>query len=170
MITGLLIPADAAAPIQELTFTGADGYRAVIGDWTNDVWLERLSIAIHVDHNGIAEGLPLNIRASRLMWADRPDLIDRVKLYGDALLVGDDGSGGEADVPEAVRRDLTEPGDYAVLLRVAGQPWEFRSDGHEHYLDAVTTGLVLMQCWPEAEDMRVLPATEAQQFLGSQPS
>lgn len=102
------------------------------------------------------------------MWADRPDLINTVKLYGDAVLVGDDGSREETDVPEAVRRSLTEPGDYAVLLKVAGRPWEFRSDGHEHYLDAVTTGLVLMQCWPDAEDMRVLPAREARQFLSSQ--
>lgn len=170
MITGLLIPADGAAPIQELTFAGPGGYRAVVGDWTNDVWLKRLGVTMHVAHNGIAAGLRLNIRASRLMWADRPDLIDTVKLYGDAALVGDDGSREETDVPEAVRRSLTEPGDYAVLLKVASQPWELRSDGHEHYLDAVTTGLVLMQCWPDAEDLRVLPAAEARQFLSSQPS
>ncbi len=168
MITGLLIPANAAAPIHELTFMGPDDYRTIVGDWTDDVWLGTLGASIHVDHNGIAKGLALNIRASRLMWADRPDLIDTVKLYGDAVLVGDDGSREETDVPEAVRRSLTEPGDYAVLLKVAGRPWEFRSDGHEHYLDAVTTGLVLMQCWPDAEDMRVLPAREARQFLSSQ--
>lgn len=170
MITGLLIPANAAAPIQELTFTGADDYRTVIGDWTNDVWLKRLGVTIHVDLNGIAKRLPLNIRASRLMWADRPDLIDKVKLYGDAVLVGDDGSGEETDVPEPVHRALTEPGDYALLLKSRGRPWELRSDEHEDYLDAVTTGLVLMQCWPDAEDMRVLPAAEARQFLGSQPT
>ncbi|WP_455132953.1 DUF3846 domain-containing protein [Microbacterium aurum] len=168
MITGLLIPANAAAPIQELTFTGADDYRTVIGDWTNDVWLKRLGVTIHVDLNGIAKRLPLNIRASRLMWSDRPDLIDTVKLYGDAVLVGDDGSRDETDVPETVRRALTELGDYAVLLKVAGRPWECRSDGHEEYLDAVTTGLVLMQCWPSAEDMRVLPARKARQLLSSQ--
>lgn len=168
MITGLLIPANAADPIQVLTFTGPGDYRAVIADWTDDVWLGTLGVTIHVDHNGIAKRLPLNIRASRLMWADRPDLIDRVKLYGDAVLVGDDGSGEETDVPEAVHRALTEPGEYAVLLKVAGRPWECRSDGHEEYLDAVTTGLVLMECWPGAEDMRVLPAREARQFLSSQ--
>ncbi|AZN29359.1 hypothetical protein EJO69_02840 [Flaviflexus salsibiostraticola] len=170
MTTGLLIPADAAAPIQELTFAGVGDYRAVISDWTNDVWLERLGVTVHVDLGGIAKGLPLNIRASRLMWSDRPDLIDTVKLYGDAVLVGNDGSGEETDVPEAVHRALTEPGEYAVLLKVAGRPWELHSEGHEHYLEAITTGLVLMQCWPDAEDMRVLPAAEARQFLSSQPS
>lgn len=170
MIDGLLIPGNAAAPIHELTFMGPDDYRAVVGAWTNDVWLARLGVTMHVAHNAIATGLPLNIRASRLMWADRPDLIDRVKLYGDAALVGDDGSGEETDVPKAVRRDLTEPGDYAVLLKIAGRPWECNPDGHKHYLDAITTGLVLMQCRPDAEDMRVLPAAEARQFLSSQPS
>jgi len=171
--TGLLIPADAAAPIQELTFAGVGDYRAVISDWTNDVWLERLGVTVHVDLGvtvhvdlgGIAKGLPLNIRASRLMWSDRPDLIDTVKLYGDAVLVGDDGSGQTRGVPSSLRRALSEPGDYAVLLKVAGRPWELHSDGVENYLDAVTTGLVLMECWPGAEDMRVLPTWEAHAFL-----
>lgn len=170
MITGFLIPANAAAPLRELTFTGPDDYRTVIGDWTDDVWLKRLGVTIHVNHNGSAKRLPLNIRASRLMWVDRPKLIDVVKLYGDAVLVGDDRSREVTDVPEAVRRSLTEPGNYAVLLKVASQPRELRSDGHEHYLDAVTTGLVLMQCWPGAEDMRVLPVAEARLFLSLQPS
>lgn len=166
MIQGVLIPADAQAPVREVQLSDTNGCSTIIGSSTDRTDIEKLDVTVHVHHNGLAEGLQFNARATRLWWAHQPALIDGPRLYGDAVLVGTETVEGRAnDVPDTLRRLLTEDGNYSVLLNVASQPWELRESNHENYFSAVTSAVVLLTCWPGAQDMRVLPSEEVEPFL-----
>jgi hypothetical protein len=109
MITAIVIPADSDKPLrrEEVSSTDARAYRSLVGGSLQVVHLEEPAASLYVNEEGKQLDLPLNARATVLLWAHNAAFVGQDWIVGDALLVGPVGRDGA---------DMTAPRAYVSLL------------------------------------------------------
>lgn len=159
MVSGLVIPADAEAPLEPREFTSLEDYQAAVGGWIEAVDLPGFGVTIYVNEEGLLRQLPFNSRASFLWWYHVPEARQKAMLVGDAVLVGlPDRHGDTTDLPASVGELLLAVRRYRVEVRTFGDPnWYRNQASYPDYWEAIVWGMVLLERWTAAEDVRVVP-------------
>ena len=89
MPTGILIPHDLSRRPQLRDFDELPEYMEAVGGWLGDFDLPSRGLVLFVNEYGRAAKLPLNIRATHLLWAAAPEYEDKeVIVCGNAVLLG----------------------------------------------------------------------------------
>lgn len=155
MVQGIVIPADAEAPLELREFATLEDYQAVVGGCIEAVDLLDFGVTIYVNEEGLLRHLPLNSRASFLWWYHVPEARQKAMLIGDAVVVGlPDRSGKNTDLPATVRQLLLLPARFHVEVRTVGDPkWCRNQATYPDYWEA----MVLLERMAEAVDTRVIP-------------
>jgi hypothetical protein len=190
MVRGLYVPVDASQPIEVRDFAGLEDYQAAVEGWIEPVDVPDLGITIYVNEEGLLRRLPFNARASFLWWYHVP-AARQAMLVGNAVIVGmPDQEGDSTDAPAEVRELFTTSEEFAVLVKVGGDPawytdpvnkvssvvlpltggdpnWFASSARYEDYSSAAVWAMVLLERWNDAVDSKVVRVSELPDQLRS---
>lgn len=80
-------------------------------------------------------------------------------LVGDAVIVGlPDSQGDNTNVPTTVRKLLLAPATFRVEVRTFDDlKWCSNQATYPDYWEALVWGMVLLERWTAAEDVRIVP-------------
>jgi hypothetical protein len=122
MITAIVIPADPDKPLtrQEIGSTDLRTYRSLVGGNLQVLNLERPSASLYINEDGKFLDLPVNPRATVLLWAHNYAFIGNDWVVGDAFLVGPVGrDGADTTVPEIYISLLLEARYFRLEVQTA---------------------------------------------------
>ena len=122
MITAIVIPADSDKPLrrEEVNSTDARAYRSLVGGSLQVVHLEEPAASLYVNEEGKQLDLPLNARATVLLWAHNAAFVGQDWIVGDALLVGPVGrDGADMTVPRAYESMLLDGRFFRLEVKTA---------------------------------------------------
>lgn len=157
----VVIPADARMAVEHrLLRTGnLDGPEQVVNGFVQILGLDNPSARLYVNEDGQAGKLPVNTRATMLLWMHNRSARFRGIVAGDAVLGGRDGT----DVPTAYIRQFFTARQFRVEVQAYGDPdRHVRDERFEEWTDACSfalseaygTGSLYRH---EVTDMRVVP-------------
>jgi hypothetical protein len=110
-ITVVVMPADETAPIELRQIDR--GYRAgqeIVAGLIQPVDMPNAEATVWVNEEGLLLGLPINRRATKLLWANQLEHIDFTLLVGDAYVTGlPDEEGDTTSIPALVAQSILEP-------------------------------------------------------------
>ncbi|MFF0822041.1 DUF3846 domain-containing protein [Micromonospora haikouensis] len=166
MITAIVIPADPAEPVrlEQLDEHDLGTYQHLVGGNVEVVNLDRPPASLYLNEEGKLLDLPLNQRATVLLWAHSSAFRGRDVIVGTAFVVGP---------PDAEGDDQTAPAELVELLpgsvrcRVQFTTSEsdvWRSD-EEVFTDALAAylhGVQLAQRAAAIREVRVVPKLDEQ--------
>ncbi len=162
LINTIVIPADQEQPLrqQQLDAASLDEYGQLLGGGIEAVGLEHPDTSMYLNHEGKVLGLPVNLRATLLLWAHQKRVRFEEVIVGDAFLTGPvNHRGHDTDVSDELTRVLFEPGPLRVALRVSGDPgWYGNELRFDDWLAAYSYALNLARRWTVVEDMKLVPA------------
>ncbi|WP_229730368.1 DUF3846 domain-containing protein [Microbacterium sorbitolivorans] len=141
-----------------------DAVRQAVGGLMEAIDLPKLGITMYVNESGFVERLPLNRRATWLLWQQVPSAWDRTYLVGDVALVGlTDDEGEDTSLP-LVFEELVLG---THLLRVESRyednlSWWWNDETYDNYWEALRQAITKQALSPERCETRVAAApTEA---------
>lgn len=158
---GIVIPADEAAPLEFRLFGQYTEYQEVVGGYFQTVDLEAQEASFFVNEDGKNIGLPLNRRATLMLWVLYPAFRQADVLSGDVVLLGaPDAEGDTQDVPGDLVTLLmkTELYKYEVMTVEREDKWYGNNTRFDNYFNACNDALALLDRWLVAIDVRVLAA------------
>lgn len=187
MVTCLRVPADSDEPIELIYVDSDDEYRRIVGGWIEAVDVPVLGISIYVNEEGLVRRLPFNARASAVWWANSGRLPNAM-LVGDAVVVGyPDEDGNVTDVPAETVELLTQPQEYAVMIRLgsegerfslgsrfatvllplaSGSPnWLVSGGRYEDYFSAALWSVALSEHRGDVGETKVVPVSQLPDHL-----
>lgn len=157
-INSIVIPADDELPLQgsQLDPTSVADYRDLIKGSLEVTTLRYPPASLYINEQGKLQELPLNVRATMLLWMHSPTARYGDFIAGDAVLVGPTGhDGNDTDVPKTFVDTLLETRRFHVEVQPQGDVLWYRNDQtFESWTDAYAHALFFGQ-WPEVEDIRV---------------
>lgn len=169
-------------------FASLQSYQLAVDGWIDAVDIPGLGITIYVNEEGLLRHLPFNSRASFLWWYHVPQA-RQAMLVGNAVVVGSPDHDGEiTDVPDEVINLLTSAGEYAVPVKLGGEPtwytdpdsklsavvlplisgeptWFRSSARYADYFEAAAWAMVMMERLEAAEEGRVALVSELPHHL-----
>lgn len=171
MVKGLVIPVESGAVIEERDFATLEDYQAAVDGWIEAVDVPALGVTIYVNEEGLLRRLLVNHRATFLWWYHVPEARERAMLVGTAIVIGlPDRAGNSTDIPDDVRAVLVNAGAWRVEVRTHGDPTWYRNQAtYRDYFEALAWGMVTLEQWTTAEDVRVVPVL-ADEIAGDAPS
>lgn len=161
MVTAIVIPVEMELPLrqQELDPHDVGTYRQIIGGPIELVLLDRPSASLYFHGEGKLEGLPINTRATALLWVHNSALRGQDVIVGPALILGPvDRRGDDETVPEDLVDLLLHTKRFRFQVKVRGEvAWAGNDVVYGSWLDAYLDGIQLAQRWTQVEDIRVVP-------------
>ncbi|WP_163512135.1 DUF3846 domain-containing protein [Fodinicola acaciae] len=162
MITAIYLPADDEQPVRKQQIVPGDiaAYRAAVEGDLQLVTLARPGASLYVNEHGKWNHMPLNQRATVLLWVHNSAFRGRDPICGDALLVGaPDRHSQDRNVPDDYVRLFFHGDRFRVEVMVHGDDGWYRNrrtfdDWFSAYVYAVDLG----QRWSLVADVRVVPA------------
>jgi hypothetical protein len=146
MITGIVIPHDEMAPLEERTFNGLPDYQSAVGGWIEAILLHKPSMTLFVNEEGKIRGLPRNSRATVLWWLLTPAARQLDFVVGDAVLVGSrGGSGSTTELPQVFRALVLETPNYAVEVTDGRGRWQRDRQEFGSYFEAAVHAMILLR-------------------------
>jgi len=134
-------------------------YQRIIGGLIEHVALETPPAAMYVNEEGKIHGLPLNRRATLLLWMHNPAFRYADIVVGDALLTGPaDGHGYDTNVPDELVQTLFAARRFRAEVQVHGESgWHGNARRFDNWASAYSYVLDLGRRWTSVEDVRVVP-------------
>jgi small nuclear ribonucleoprotein (snRNP)-like protein len=123
MLTAIVIPADPDHPVrlEQLDRNDLDAYRRLVGGNLEVINLERPMASLYLNEEGKLIELPLNPRATVLLWAHNSAFRGEDIIVGDAFIVGPpDRRGDDTTAPDELVQLLFHTERYRVLVRTQG--------------------------------------------------
>jgi hypothetical protein len=161
MITAIVIPDDQSEPIrlEQLDEHDLDSYQRLVGGSIEIINLERPASTLYLNDEGKLLGLPLNQRATALLWTHNSAFRGQDVIMGPAFIVGPpDEEGHDEDVPPELVELLLETKRYCVQVQTHD---DHRWHGNElvftDWFEAYAYGGKLAQRWSLVEEVRVIP-------------
>lgn len=161
MPQGVLIPVDEAEPLRVVDLKNVSDYQKLIGGWVEVTDLDSPEASIWFDEEGKLKNLPLNRRASLILWMHNPSFRDRDVVKGPAIVLGPGNEYGETqDVPAELKMLLTVRETLRVEVQTAdnGEAWNTNQRRFPDWVDAYNFALALSDRWMAVERVRVVPA------------
>jgi hypothetical protein len=160
-INSIVIPAMDEEPLRQsqLAVANLDDYQKVVGGIVQAIDLERPPMRLYCNEEGKLHELPLNRRATVLLWGHNQSFRFRDQIVGDAFLVGPMGQRGlDANVPDEFVQFLFEAKTLQVDVLLEGNPdWQPSEVKFDNWLEAYAYALSMTHNWREAQDFRIVP-------------
>lgn len=174
-ITAILIPTHQRAPIElrRLGHRDVAAYRALVGGNIQVVDLDAPPASMYVNEEGKLLHLPINMRATHVVWAHNERLRNEDIIMGDAFIVGPvDRNGDDLTVPQGYIDLLfpAEPFRVEVLAR-SETVWATNAMTYDTWEQAYIAASSLHRRWTLAEKLRIVPSstpTQARYEEGSE--
>lgn len=159
-VNSIVIPADTEVAMRrEQIAPRLPDYQAITGGSIERVSLENPAASLYVNEDGKLLELPLNRRATLLLWMHNPAFRYRDAIVGDALLIGPvDGDGYDTKVPDELANVLFETKRFRPEVQVHGESgWHGNDRRFDNWIDAYSYALDLSRRWTAVRDIRVVP-------------
>ena len=162
MVTGLIIPASATAPIREIDTSQGNSIARAVDGFMEAVDIEPLGITVYVNEEGLLRHLPFNSRATFLWWYHVPWMRHRDRLVGDAVIVGmPDSDGADTEIPEDARRFIESRAQFRrEQLMIDTDGWQIDSTVYDDLWEALADAMVFLNVFPGIADVRVVPVAD----------
>lgn len=159
-INTIVIPADDEAPLrqQQLDATDLDAYRGLVDGNLEALPLEQPAASMYLNGDGKILGLPVNARATMLLWAHTKQLRFQDYIVGDVFLTGPvNADGWDTSVPDELIT-LLDAERLRIEVQTYGDPQWYGNDlRFNAWTAAYAYALDLARSWTAVEDIRVLP-------------
>lgn len=163
-INSIVIPANDDEPLrrQRIDATDLDAYRDAVNGNLEVLGLDHPTTSMYLNGDGKDLGLPVNGRATMLLWTHLKEIRFRDFIVGDVFLTGPvNRAGWDTDVPEELTR-LFDANELHIEVQTHG---DLRWYGNERRLPVWTAAYVyaleLARRWTQVEDIRVVPVEPA---------
>lgn len=160
-INSIVVPADEELAVRQdqLGASNLPDYQRVVGGLIEHLSLENPSSGMYFNEEGKLRELPLNRRATLLMWMHNPAFRYADAVMGDALLVGPvDPNGYDTDAPDDLVQTLFEGKRFRAEVQVHGEAgWHSNERRFGNWVDAYSYVLDLGRRWTSVRDVRVVP-------------
>ena len=161
MFTGIVIPADEALPLEKLEVHGIQDMQKAVGGLFEVLDTQEPAASVWSNEEGLILDLPVNRRASILLWLGNKAHRGYTTLRGDCLVTGNpDDQGQTTSVsPELLALFFdTESIKFEVQTADSGTAWSSNQQRFDNYFDAAAAALSLSGRWFLVTAMRVVPA------------
>ena len=163
LIRSVVIPADDDRPLrrQQLDATNLSDYRGLVDGNLEVLSLEQPAATMYLNGDGKIRQLPVNVRATMLLWAHVKELRFQDYIAGDVFLTGPvDHDGWDTSVPDELDK-LLDAQRLRIEIQTYGDPQWYGNDlRFDAWTVAYAYALDLARRWAAVEDIRVLPADE----------
>lgn len=160
-IHSIVIPADEESAMRqaEIGASHLADYQAITGGLIEHIELQNPLSSLYINEEGKLLELPVNRRATLLLWMHNPAFRMRDLIVGDALLVGPaDSEGYDTNVPDALTATLFEAKRFRTEVQVHGEDGWHGNDLHfDNWVNAYSYVLDLERRWTQVRDVRVVP-------------
>jgi Domain of unknown function (DUF3846) len=160
-IRSIVIPADEEQPLrqEEIGVTNLAQYQGLVGGNIEAAELHEPASNIYFNEEGKLLHLPLNRRATYLLWAHNRRFRYEDIVVGDAFIVGVvDRVGRDTDVPEEFVTRLLEARKFRTEIQTHDEPgWHGNSLRFDNWVEAYRHVLQLGQRWRRVKDVRIVP-------------
>lgn len=158
----IVVPHDEQQPIreQEIDKSNPNAYRELVGGNLEVVQLYWPSSSMYLNEEGKEQVLPVNKRATALLWIHAPVFHGRDFIVGDAFLVGQpDKHGDDTTVPAELVKLLLHTERYRVEVKTAeSEQWSTNQRVFTAWMSAYEYAIRLVERWTALKDVRVVPA------------
>ncbi|SIC59005.1 DUF3846 domain-containing protein [Mycobacteroides abscessus] len=163
IIKGILIPADELQDIKTVEIDSASdvAIQAHVGGTFGVTDLFNPAASLHWNDDGRMLGLPLNRRATLMLWVHHSAFRGHDALLGDVLLLGpaDEETGDSLPVPDELDRLLFHTDQYRYLVKTIGEKsWNGNGVTYDNWVDAYNGALSLAKRWTLVEEVTVVAA------------
>ena len=162
-IDTIVIPADDEMPLrrQQLDTTNLSAYRGLVEGNLEVLSLEQPAATMYLNGDGKICQLPVNVRATMLLWAHVKELRFQDYIAGDVFLTGPvNHDGWDTSVPDELDT-LLDAQRLRIEIQTYGDPQWYGNDlRFDAWTVACAYALDLARRWAAVEDIRVLPADE----------
>lgn len=159
-LTAILLPV-GQEPIRQQQIGKSDlaDYRELVCGDLQLIALDRPSASLYCNDAGKLLNLPVNERATALLWAHNRAFRGRDVINGPAFIVGPaDPDGDDLTAPADLVDLLFHTKRYRVQVQVSGDArWAGNNTVFTDWLEAYRHGLDLAQRWTLVEEVRVIP-------------
>lgn len=163
-INSVVIPANDDDPVrrQQIDATDLDEYRDLVDGNLEVLSLERPATTMYLNGDGKDLGLPVNGRATMLLWAHLKEIRFRDFIVGDVFLTGRvNQDGWDSDVPEELTK-LFDANELRIEVQTHGdRQWYGNEQRFPVWTAAYAYALELARRWTQVEDVRVVPVEPA---------
>ena len=160
-INSIVIPSGEEYELRqdEIGSSTLPDYQRRVGGLIEHIGFNQPAASMYVNEEGKINELPLNRRATLLVWMHNPAFRYQDIIVGDALLTGPaDEHGRDTNVPDELSRTLFEAKHFRPEVQVYGESgWHTNSRRFDNWVDAYSYVLDLGRRWTSVEDVRVVP-------------
>ncbi|MCA4995155.1 DUF3846 domain-containing protein [Tsukamurella tyrosinosolvens] len=150
-IEALKIPADQSYPAEVITFKAGDGdeiNKVVGGRFEAIDSTTTYELSFWCNDEGKLIGLPVNDRATLLLWSTNHAFINRDVLAGDVLVTGwPDSEGDTTSASKELLDIITHQGEFKVEVQTGGEEWASNAVRFNSYWEALYGAFDLSQRW-----------------------
>lgn len=163
VIKAVLVPADEDKDIElvEIEQGNLEPIKQYVGGWVQMVEGFRPDITFALNEEGKVYGLPLNRRATLMIWTHHSAFRNRDVLAGDVLILGpaDERTGDPVGVPDELIDLLFNTERYRYLVKTYGEnSWNGNGVTYTDWLSAYNGAQSLARRWTLVEEVRVVAA------------
>jgi hypothetical protein len=158
---GIVIPAEESAPLEFRLFGPYTDYQGAVGGYFQAIDADSVGASFMMNEDGKNLEMPMNRRATLMLWMVNRAFYQADVLNGDVVLIGmPDDEGETLDVPDALVTLLmkTEIYKYEVETHERAGKWYGNQSRFDNYFEACNYALGLLERWILAADVRVVAA------------
>ena len=162
MVSGLVIPANEAAPAELQDFPDFEQFQVAVDGWVERIEIPSLHICLMVNEEGRWRGKPMNSRATLLWWFHVLEARQSAVIVGDVVVVGlAKRNGLPKDVPDELRVMYDERSRFGVDYRLPRSTvwtkydWSESSDNHT-YSEAAVWAMLIAERAPVPIEVRIV--------------
>src|SRR3984885_6254595 len=139
-INSIVIPADDEIPVRQhqLLAAGLQERQQLVGGHIESIYLRDPAARLYCNEEGKGLELPMNKRATLLLWAHSPAFRYRDTIVGDTLLVGPVGKYSiDTSAPDEYVERLFEARQFRVEVQVPGnRRWHDQGVRYDQWMTA----------------------------------
>jgi hypothetical protein len=162
MPTAIVIPADREQPlrVEEIEQGGLAHCQRLVGGYIQVINLDNPPCSMYLNEDGKVQELPLNKRATAVMWVHNPVFFEHDIIVGDALITGPpDDQGYDTDVPKVLEQLLLNcEGVRIEIQKTEDGPWIATPGRYPSWSAAYMEAIEMMKTDDPIEAVRAVPA------------
>lgn len=160
-INTIVIPAGEELTVRqdEVGSSNLPEYQRIVDGLVEHATLNSPASGLYFNEEGKLRGLPLNRRATLLLWMHSPVFRYADVITGDALLTGPvDQEGYDTNAPDDLVETILGTKRLRAEVRTYGEAsWHGNERRFDNWVDAYSYVLDLGRRWTSVEDVRVVP-------------
>lgn len=160
-IGAVVIPASEEYDVRkdDIGSSNLPDYQRRVGGLIEHIGFEQPAASMYINEEGKINELPINRRATLLLWMHNRAFRYQDVVVGDALLTGPaDGKGNDTNVPDQLLQVIFDAKRFRPEVRVYGEEgWHGNNRRFDNWAHAYSYVLDLGHRWTSVEDVRVVP-------------